>query len=82
MVIIEILGGVVFLALVGATIIFMLIGGLGLLGVVLFERCPECRRFSVQSKPAVQPCVRCRQSRLHPLRSRAHVGFSERQQAA
>lgn len=82
MIIVEILGGIVFLVLVGATTAFTLIGGLGLLGVVSLERCPECRRFSVQSKSAAQPCLRCRQARLHLLHPRAHSGLSHRKEAA
>jgi len=83
MVVVEILGGIVFLALAGATTAMALVGGLGLLGVVTLEQCPECMRLAVRPKVPGDPRPRCphqaRVHRLHPQQS-FHAGY--RRQAA
>jgi hypothetical protein len=59
MVVVEILGLIAFVMLAGATTAMAVVGGLGALGVASLERCPRCRKLSLQPCGNVQPCPRC-----------------------
>jgi hypothetical protein len=69
MVVIEVVGGTICLVLAVVTTVMALLGGLGLLGVVAFDRCPRCQHLSIRSATVpVRPCVRCSRAALHVQR--------------
>jgi hypothetical protein len=83
MVVIQILGSLIVVALAGVTIVMALVGGLGILGVIHFERCHRCGCLSLkQTATSVQSCSRCRHGGLFHRRSPYDVRKGHREHAA
>jgi len=74
MVALEIAGGLAFAALAGVTVAMAIVGCLGVLGALRFERCEECGRLPTWPRGnAVRECVGCR---FRTLRSRLRRAFA------
>ncbi len=69
MVVIEVVGGLLSLALACVTTYMAVFGGLGALGVVRYVRCPTCGHLTTVSQPGLPAqCAHCRHDvLLHPL---------------
>lgn len=75
MVIVEVVVGVLFAALLVVATALLWIGLLGILGALSFRRCEQCRGLELVSATAPPHlCLKCRHEHLfHPVLSTRHA---------